>query len=234
VSPHRAEIWLGQLLSSLGREIVLGTPAWPMVALVDTRAKRRRRLRALAIRTDDPYCPSRNYLATNTISQKRGDEWDGNGNVIFSAVALRSGEKLTVYLDYQLGPASPTGGGFVLPGQTMPDARVEIGSIDHFSHDQRIRITLATVTDFEGHQQIFQWGDASYNNTKVGVTWGSYIGRIVLVSQDKSEEYYYFIVIPRSFDGDPRPPIIVGPDLMDVASKWDAYGSAGILRNNER
>jgi hypothetical protein len=131
------------------------------------------------------------------------------------------GEKLAVYLDYQLGPVSPAGAGFVLQGQMMRDARVEIGSIDHFSRDQRIRITLATVTDAEGHQQVFQWGDAFYNNTKVGATWGSYIGRIVLVHQDKSEEYYYFIVVPRSFGGDPRPPIIIGPNLISSLLNWE-------------
>lgn len=169
----------------------------------------------------------RKKLSRHQLVKNAAIEWDGNGNVIFSAVASRSGEKLAVYLDYQLGPGSQTGGGFVLQGQTMGDARVEIGSIDHFSHDQRIRVTLATVTAVEG-QQVFQWGDAFYNNTKVGATWGVYIGRIVLVSQDRSEEYYYFIVVPRSFEGDPRPPIIVGPDLMDVSSKWNTHGRPGI------
>jgi hypothetical protein len=74
----------------------------------------------------------------------------------------------------------------------------------------------------EGNQQIIQWGEPEQNNTKVGVTWGSYFGSIIFVSPDGREEPYSFAIVSRSQQGKPAPPVVIGPEVLQTMAARDA------------
>lgn len=149
--------------------------------------------------------------------------WTGAGRVMFTATFRQSGEKLAVYLDYAgagggIGTLSVMNG----PSFPLPENRLEIGFIDRYVVGQKLEVTVAIVSTTDGKQQIFQWGDQKYNyeQAKVGVTWGSYVGRIVIFGPDKKMETYPFMVISRSFENAPNPPVILGPKLLSVFDGW--------------
>jgi hypothetical protein len=157
---------------------------------------------------------------TDRLVRDPSIEWPGHGPIMFRARFLKSGEKLPVYLDY-----GQSGGGpftqFAVGGASVMQSRVEIGFIERFVRGQELSVTLATVAPYEGNQQVLQWGEEHYGNTKMGITWVNYFGRVVLVGRDGREEYYPFIIVSRSSENNPRPPVILGPSLITSFLEWE-------------
>ncbi len=72
---------------------------------------------------------------------------------------------------------------------------------------------MATVKDAKGGQRVLQWGEEKYGNVKVGITWGNYLGNVVLIGPDDREERYPFAIISRSMPERPEIPVILSPQL---------------------
>jgi hypothetical protein len=94
----------------------------------------------------------------------------------------------------------------------MGSPRVEIGFVERLTVGQVFSATIGEVTPTEGQQQILQWGEAHYNNVKVGITHGAYMARVVLIRKDGKEEQYPFLIVPRTVG---TPPTIVSPGLLE-------------------
>jgi len=88
----------------------------------------------------------------------------------------------------------------------VPERALEVAQL----HAERV----ANLIRVGGNQQVIQWGEPEQNNTKVGITWGSYFGSIVLVGTDGKEETYPFAVVAKSQEGKPTPPVVIGPDIL--------------------
>jgi hypothetical protein len=127
-------------------------------------------------------------------------DWDGKGPIVFRARVDRAIEKQPIYLDWgQVGP----GANYVLNNGMMGNPRVEIGFIERLAPGQTFSITIGQVTAVDGQQQILQWGETRYDNTKVGVTSAAYMARVVLLRKDGKEEQYPFLIVPRTLGAPP-------------------------------
>jgi hypothetical protein len=145
-------------------------------------------------------------------------EWDGkDGPIIFHARVDHPGEKLPVYLDW--GNAGGLGQNILNSG-FYSNPRVEIGFVDRFVVGQSLSVTVGTVSTIEGsQQQVLQWGEPRYNNTKVGISEAGYVARVVVFGKDGKEERYPFLIVPRSVVGSVTkvPPAIIGTGVLQGA-----------------
>jgi hypothetical protein len=146
-------------------------------------------------------------------------DWDPQGRVSLQGRFTRRDGPITVYVSY--GQSSHAGLGYqanlVVNGNLLIEPRIKIATLDHFDKDERANITIGIVTSVEGNQQVIQWGEIQQNNTKVGITWGSYFGSIVFVWRDGREESYPFgIVAQLQADNKGAAPIIIGPDVLNA------------------
>jgi hypothetical protein len=175
---------------------------------------------AFSIRTPAPG-PASTSAAPKPLLSKPTITWDGSRPIRFTAVFQRSGSKLAVYADW--GAAYGGGGNRDLMGGSgvfLPSPRVRIGYVDNFVVGQELDVVIAVVSESKGYEDvILQWGDGTYDNPKVNVTWGTYMGKIVVIEQDLREEAYPFLVIARSTkdaEGKPTPlpPLLIGPSYL--------------------
>ena len=157
--------------------------------------------------------------ALSRLVEDANIEWSGGERVVFRGKIARAAEDIRVYVEY--GSAS---GGMMLPsfaanGSTGPHERMRIATLEHYTRGESFEVTLATVAKVDGNQLVLQWGEPKDNNTKVGITWAHYFGRVVFGGPGNFEESHPFAVISRSLEhGDPSPPLFVGPN--PIASCW--------------
>jgi hypothetical protein len=174
-----------------------------------------------------------NLVATlesnNDLFKDAAIEWDGKGNAVLTIRTIRAGEDLRVYLDIRQSAGMLFPDSFLFEGQLAKQPRVEIGAIPHFVRDENLKITLATVSRVPGNQTVFQWGDAKYENYKVGVNYSGYVGRLVITEKNNPMEYHsYFAVVGRTFFDEKfnatvvGPAFIIGPNIMQTVKNWDA------------
>jgi len=142
-------------------------------------------------------------------------QWHGNDPILLTGKYARSGENIMVYLEYNNLTGGPMDGGYVVDGSRSSLARMPITKIDRFVKDQKASIPIATVEKYEGNQQILQWGDAVYDNYKMGITYANYFAKLILIDREGKEEVYPFMIISQSTESEPKVPIIVGPKLLE-------------------
>jgi hypothetical protein len=144
-------------------------------------------------------------------------DWDAHGRLSLQGRYTRSDGQISVYVAYgQTGGPIPSS---VIGGQLAIEPRIKIGSLIHLDREEKANITIGNVTAVEGDQQVLQWGEPQQNNTKVGITWGSYFGSIILVWPDGKEEPYSFAIVSKSQERKPVPPVVIGPDILANVSK---------------
>jgi hypothetical protein len=153
---------------------------------------------------------------TESLLEQPSIDWDGKGPIIFHARVDHSGEKLAVYLDW--GNAGGFGQSIINSG-FYSGPRLEIGFVERFVVGQSLSITIGTVSTVEGGQQVLQWGEPHYNNTKVGISGAGYVARVVIIGKDGKEERYPFLIVPRFIPGSTSivPPAIVGTGVLQGA-----------------
>ena len=124
-------------------------------------------------------------------------EWEAGGRVSLQGRYSRPGGPVSVYVIYSLGGtlhfrAQNT----VLGGANLAvEPRIKVDALDHFDGDEKADLTLGFVTSDNG--LILQWGQPQQNKTKIGITFGSYFGAVILVwNEGKNEESYPFAIIP--------------------------------------
>jgi hypothetical protein len=92
--------------------------------------------------------------------------------------------------------------------------------VDNFVVGQELDVVVAVVSESKGYEDmILQWGDGKNDSPKVNVTWGTYMGKIVVIEQDAREEAYPFLIIARTRKdaegkATPLPPLIIGPSYL--------------------
>lgn len=137
--------------------------------------------------------------------------------IVFRGRYGRSGRGLVAYVTYaHAGGYGITTTPFaVLTGNlNLREPRIKLTSISRFDRDEAVNVTVGTVTDADGGQQVLQWGDEHLNNTKVGITWGSYFGYVIFVENGGAEHAYPFAVVQRSVADKPGPATILSSDLL--------------------
>jgi hypothetical protein len=154
-------------------------------------------------------------------------DWDDKDRISLQGRFMRSGGPVTVYVTY-----GQTGGDQrpVIGGSLAVEPRIKIGSLAHFDHDERVNVAIGHVVAVEGNQQIIQWGEPEQNNTKVGITWGSYFGSVIFVWPDGSEEPYSFAIVSKSQQGKPAAPVVIGPDVLQTLATRDARADNPVKR----
>jgi hypothetical protein len=164
--------------------------------------------------------------AAKQLLSKPSLEWDGSGPISFTARFQRGGTNLRVYVDW--GAAYGGGGSNDLLGGSggfLPSPRVQIGAVGKFVTGQELDVVLAAISGGKGYDDLMlKWGDDTQDNPKVNVTWGSYMGKVVVVEQDSREEAYPFLVIARSrtnAEGKATalPPLLIGPSILGWIAK---------------
>jgi len=146
---------------------------------------------------------------SDRMIEKPTIDWDGQGPIVFHARVDRAIEKQPVYLDWgQVGP----GANYVLNSGMMSNPRVEIGFIERLAPGQMLSATIGQVTAVDGQQQVLQWGETHYSNTKVGVTSAAYMARVVILHKDGKEEQYPFLIVPRTLG---MPPTIISTGVLE-------------------
>ena len=136
-------------------------------------------------------------------------EWNSDGKVTLEGRYSRAGSSLNAYVTYGL-----TGGiaeSRVLGAVTIIEPRIKIDSVSRFDRDERAQFLLGVVTNVEGNQQMIQWGRLELNNIKVGITYASYIGCVILVTADGAEDRYPFAIVSRQ---NVAAATVVGPPLL--------------------
>lgn len=149
-------------------------------------------------------------------------DWDAaSGRLSLQGRYSRPGGPISVYVTYAVGwgssifraPNTVLGG-----GNFSIEPRIKVDSFAHFDREEKTDITLGFIMEDNG--LILQWGQPQQNKTKLGITFGSYFGAVVLVWNDgKNEESYPFAIIA-TFQKTDRPgaqqppPIILGPDAI--------------------
>jgi len=187
----------------------------------------RQKAEASAAKSDAPaQTKSSLPMATGLIKDPHID-WDNKDRISLQGRFTRLGGPVTVYVTY-----GQTGGGQrpVIGGSLLVEPRIKIGSLAHFDHDEPVNVAIGHVLAVEGNQQVIQWGEPEQNNTKVGVTWGSYFGSILFVSPDGSEEPYSFAIVSKSQQGKPAAPVIIGPDVLQTLATRDARADNPVKR----
>lgn len=147
-------------------------------------------------------------------------EWTNDGRVALKGRYEHSGRDLVVYVAYSSvgGPNHLTLTGVI--NARAPREKVSI--VGRFDQGEVANIDIGYVFGVEGNQEVLQWGGKDMGGTKVGVTWGSYFGHIILVESSGVQHGYPFAVIARSFKSSPASPLILGPDLLTSHSKMMA------------
>jgi hypothetical protein len=186
---------------------------WAYGAIIRNQASEiksleRQKAEASALRRPGPALP----MAAGLIKDPHVD-WDSKDRISLRGRFTRSGGPLTVYVTY-----GQTGGDQrpVIGGSLLVEPRIKIGSLAHFDHDEPVNVAIGHVMAVEGNQQVIQWGEPEQNNTKVGITWGSYFGSIIFVSPDGGEEPYSFAIVSKSQQGKPASPLVIGPDVLQT------------------
>jgi hypothetical protein len=150
--------------------------------------------------------------------------WDQGGRVSLRGRFTRADGPVSIYVTYGSAGGSPAFPEIkirsVVGGKLLVESRIKIGSIAHFDKEEIADITIGTINDVEGNQQVIQWGEPEQKNVKVGLTWTNYFCFLILVCRDGREEFYPFAFACRSHsspDGNstvPEMPAIFGPDVM--------------------
>jgi hypothetical protein len=121
-------------------------------------------------------------------------EWGGGaGPVTFHAQYNRTGERLGVYVEWgSLLGAPPVVGTFI----NWDGRRRAVDFKERFVRSAEMKATIGLVHEVEGNQLVFQFANENDTNLEIGITSGSYLFRIVFVSQDDgAEESYLFAII---------------------------------------
>jgi hypothetical protein len=145
-------------------------------------------------------------------------DWDASGRLSLQGRYTRQGGPISVYVTYEsIGSAITRRPNAVLGGAGSIEPRIKVDSLSHFDEDEMADLTLGFVIDDNG--KILQWGQPQQNKTKVGITFASYFGNVILVSSDgKNVESYPFAIISTSDQqvtgANASPPIMIGPDIL--------------------
>jgi hypothetical protein len=153
-------------------------------------------------------------------------DWDKSGRVSLRGRFVKSDGPVSIYVTYGSISRSP---GFpqvrdVVSGKFLNQPRIKIGSIPHFDNEESADITIGTISNYEGNQQVIEWGEPEQKNSKVGVTWANYFCFVILVWRDGREEFYPFAIVTKSHassDGSsaiPEAPAVFGPDV--ITAHW--------------
>jgi hypothetical protein len=144
--------------------------------------------------------------------------WDASGRLSLQGRYTRPGGPMSVYVTYELvGSPFERKTITVLVGSGTVEPRLKVDSLSHFDEDELADLTLGFVTDDNG--KILQWGLPQQNKTKIGITFGSYFGSVVLVWNDgKTVESYPFAIVATNekltSGRDAPPPLLIGPDIL--------------------
>jgi hypothetical protein len=145
-------------------------------------------------------------------------DWDPGGRLSLQGRYTRHGGPISVYVTYEnMGGAFARRPNTVLGGTGSIEPRIKVDSISHFDEGEMADLTLGFVIDDNG--KILQWGPPQQNKTKVGITFASYFGNVILVSGDgKNVDSYPFAIISTSDQqttgANASPPIMIGPDVL--------------------
>jgi hypothetical protein len=148
-------------------------------------------------------------------------DWDVSGRLSLQGRFTRPGGPISVYVTY----ATTTGSTFARRPNTVlggggitGEPRIKVDSLSHFDREEKTDITLGFVTEDNG--KLLQWGQPQQNKTKIGITFGTYLGAVILVwNEGKNEEAYPFAIVA-TFEKTDRPgaqqppPIMIGPDAF--------------------
>lgn len=161
--------------------------------------------------------PSEGIVSTPLIKGPRLD-WDASGRLSLQGRYTRQGGPISVYVTYEsLGSMLTRRTNMVLAGPGGIEPRIKVDSLSHFDEDEMADLTLGFVIDDNG--KILQWGQPQQNKTKIGITFASYFGNVILVSSDgKTVESYPFAIISTSDQqvtgANASPPIMISPDVL--------------------
>lgn len=155
----------------------------------------------------------------NRVLSRPSLDWDGSGPIRFSARFQQTGEKLPIYLDWDTAYGNGASGDLIMGG-FLPNERIQIGLVDKYVVGQELNVVLTRISGADDYERMsLQWGESD-RNRKVGLAWGNYMGRIVVIGKEQHEESYPFLLVSRSRTnaaGKPTllPPVLIGPSVLN-------------------
>ena len=154
----------------------------------------------------------------NRVLSRATLDWDGSGPIRFIARFQQAGEKLPIYLDWDNAYGNGASGDQIMGG-FLPNERLQIGFVDKYVAGQELNIVLARISGVDDYERMaLQWGEND-ENRKLGLAWGSYMGRIVVVGKGQRRETYPFLLVSRSRTNAAGkltilPPVLIGPTVL--------------------